>query len=110
VNQYEIWWAKLPDPAGKRPVLLLSRPDAYDYLNKFIVAEVTTTVRNIPVEVPLGAREGLSKTCVVNCDNLRTVSRAALVKKAGQLKPARHSEVKRAIGFALGWDELIELK
>ena len=33
-------------------------------------AEVTTTIRNIPVEVPLGAREGLSKTCVVNCDNL----------------------------------------
>ncbi len=108
MNQYEIWWANLPAPAGRRPVLLLSRPDAYAYLNKFIAAEVTTTIRRIPVEVPVGAREGLPKPCVVNCDNLRTISRTALVKKAGEIKPARYGEVKRAIGYAAGWNELIE--
>src|ERR1017187_3092647 len=41
VRQFEIWWANLPAPAGRRPVLLLSRHDAYQYLSKFIVAEIT---------------------------------------------------------------------
>ena len=58
MRQFEIWWAKLPKPAGRRPVLLLTRDDAYSYLNKFVAAEITTTIRDIPVEVPLGRREG----------------------------------------------------
>ena len=60
VKQYEIWWASLPLPAGRRPVLLLNRDSAYVYLNKFVVVEITSTVRNIAVEVPLGRAEGLS--------------------------------------------------
>ena len=59
MKKYELWWADLPKPVGRRPVLLLTRDDAYAYLNKFIVAEVTTTIRNIPVEVRLGKRDGL---------------------------------------------------
>jgi mRNA interferase MazF len=107
LKQYEIWWADLAKPAGKRPVLLLSRDSAYSYLHKFIVAEVTTTVRGIPIEVPLGNKEGLLKPCVANCDNLRTVSRSALIKRLGSLGASRQHEVKSAIGFALGWEELI---
>ena len=108
MNQYEIWWADLPKPAGRRPVLLLSRPSAYSYLHKFIVAEITTTIRGIRIEIAVGNREGLSKHCVVNCDNLRTIARSALVKKVGNLSPSRYPEVKRAVGYALGWDELLE--
>ena len=59
MKQYEIWWADLPKPAGRRPVLLLSRDDAYPVLNKFVAAEITATVRNIPIEVPLGSIEGM---------------------------------------------------
>lgn len=109
MKQYEIWWASLPTPVGKRPVLLLSRPDAYQYLNKFVAAEITTTIRGIPVEILLGAAEGLPKRCVANCDNLRTIARSWLVKRLGALALARHSEVKRAVGYALGWEELIEV-
>ena len=107
MRRYEIWTANLPAPAGKRPVLLLSRNDAYEYLNKFVVAEVTTTVRDIPVEIPLGSAEGLPKRCVANCDNLRTVARSWLLKRLGILSPRRHPEVKRAVGYALAWEELI---
>jgi len=110
LKQFEIWRARLAAPAGTRPVLLLSRNDAYQYLNKFVAAEITTTIRNIPVEVTLGAAEGLPKKCVANCDNIRTVARQALVGRLGDLKPSRHSEVKRAVGYALGWDELIEVQ
>jgi mRNA interferase MazF len=108
LNQYEIWWADLPKPAGSRPVLLLSRSSAYSYLHKFIVAEITTTIRGIRIEIAVGNREGLGKHSVVNCDNLRTISKTALVKKMGSLSPSRYPEVKRAVGYALGWDELLE--
>jgi mRNA interferase MazF len=109
VKQFEIWWANLPAPAGRRPVLLLSRNDAYAYLSKFIVAEITTTIRTIPVEVGLGPREGLSAACVANLDNIRTASRQCFESRAGALAPSRHIEVKRALGYALAWDELIDL-
>ncbi|MBZ5622669.1 MAG: type II toxin-antitoxin system PemK/MazF family toxin [Acidobacteriia bacterium] len=108
MRQFEIWWADLPRPAGRRPVLLLSRDDAYSYLNKFVVVEITTTIRAIPVEVLLGPRDGLPKPCVANCDNLRTVSRSALRERVSRLHPRREAEVKRALGYALGWRELIE--
>jgi len=110
LKQYEIWWAHLPGPAGKRPVLLLSRNDAYEYLQKFIAAEITTTIRGIPMEVGLDKADGVPKRCVANCDHLRTVSRSALVKRLGVLKPDRIMEVKRAVGFALRWEELIHVQ
>jgi mRNA interferase MazF len=108
VKQYEIWWANLPKPAGRRPVLLLSRDNAYDYLSKFIAAEITTTIRDIPVEIPLGRLEGLSKPCVANFDNIRTVDRGLLSKRISKLPPSRAREVKRAVGYALEWNELID--
>jgi mRNA interferase MazF len=106
VTQYEIWWAKLPQPIGTRPVLLLSREGSYSYLNRLLAVEVTTRVRGIPQEVALGAAEGMPRRCVANLDNLRGVPRAALTRRAGRLGANRVQEVKRAFGHALGWAEL----
>ena len=108
MKQYEIWWAEMPKPAGRRPVLLLSRDDAYGVLNKYVAAEITGTIRHIPIEVALGAAEGMIKPCVVNCDNLRTISKSHLVKKISELSAVRIQEVKRAVGYALAWEELIQ--
>jgi mRNA interferase MazF len=110
VKQYEIWWAELPGPAGRRPVLLLTRDGAYEFLNKVVAAEITTTIRHIPIEVPLGPTEGLPKKCVVNCDNLRTIAKQNLVQRISQLPSHRIPEVKRAVGYALRWEELIEAR
>lgn len=109
MKQFEIWWAQLPEPAGRRPVLLLSHNDAYSYLNKFLAAEITTVIRGIPVEVKLGSREGLPKPSVVNCDCVRTVSKKVLTSRISQLAPARVREVWKALGYALGCDPLIDL-
>ncbi len=109
MKQFEIWWADLREPAGRRPVLLLSRNDAYGYLSKFIAAEITSTVRQIASEVPLSEEEGLPKLCVANCDNLRMVARLSLSKRIGELAPERWIEVKRAVGAALGWRDLTDL-
>jgi mRNA-degrading endonuclease toxin of MazEF toxin-antitoxin module len=109
LKQYEVWWANLPAPAGKRPVLLLTRDSGYEYLNKFIAAEITTTIRHIRQEVLLGPKEGLTKLCAANLDNVRTISKTALAKRAGALAAGRHAEVKQALGYALGWRELMGL-
>lgn len=109
MKQYEIWWATLPDPAGRRPVLLLSRNAAYEHLNKFVVAEVTTRIRGIAVEVPLGPPEGMRKACAANCDNLHTVGRERFGARIGALAPERRVEAKRAVGYATGWYELMDL-
>jgi len=105
MKQYEIWWADLPDPVGRRPVLLLTRSTAYAYLNKAIVAEITRTIRGIPQEVPVGEPEGLELS-VANFDNIHVVAKELLASRVGVLAAAREREVKRALGYALGWAEL----
>ena len=62
----EVWWADLPAPVGRRPVLLLSRDRAYAVRSAVTVAFVTTVIRGIPVEVRLGPADGMPKDCVVN--------------------------------------------
>lgn len=101
-----MWWANLPSPIGRRPVLLLSRDSAYEYLSRVIVAEITSTVRAIPVEVSLGRAEGLPHRSVANLDNVHVVAKDRLDARIGALRPARAIEVKRALGYALGWVEL----
>lgn len=108
MKQYEIWWAKLPQPLGTRPVLLLSRDGAYEYLNRVLAVEVTSRMRGIPQEIELGANEGMPRRCVANFDNLHAVPRSALDKRIGRLSPRRALEAKSALGHVLGWPELWE--
>jgi mRNA interferase MazF len=106
MNQYELRWATLPLPVGRRPVLLLSRSSAYAYLKKVVVAEVTTTIRGIPQEVELGRTEGIGRRSVANLDNVHVVPIDAIGARLGTLAPAKVSQLKRALGYALDWPEL----
>lgn len=106
MKQYEIHWAELPAPIGRRPVVLLTRTAAYEYLTKIIVAEITTTIRNIPQEVQLGRSEGMRQRCVANLDNVHVILKSALRERAGAVAPSRQREIKRALGYALDWAEL----
>ena len=108
-RQFDIWWVSLPDPVGRRPVLLLTRSAAFFYLTRVLVVEVTTTIRVIPQEVVLGKAEGLRKRCVANLDAMRTIPLQTLVVRAGALRSRRHVEVKRAMGHVLHWPELTAL-
>ncbi len=106
MKQFEIWWASLPVPVGRRPVLLLSRDAGYAYLNSVMIAEITKTVRGIPVEVVVGRPEGLPSRSVINLDNVHVIAKSSLTARAGALAPARIPSVKRALGWALDWPEL----
>ena len=97
----EVWWVNLPKPIGQRPVVLLSRDEAYNVRNAVTVAEVTQTVRNIPVEVPLGKEDGLTKKCVVNLDTIITIQKSLLMERVSLLKQEKMDSVNRAIKFAL---------
>jgi mRNA interferase MazF len=106
LKQYELWWADLPEPIGRRPVLLLSRDQVYRILKRATVAEISTTIRNIPVEVELGPDEGLTRASVANVDNIHAVAISRLSSKIGQLDAERAWEVERALGFAFDIDRL----
>lgn len=100
----EVWWAQLPKPVGRRPVVLVSRDEAYVVRELVSVIPVTTRIRAIPVEVPLGREEGLPKRCVANVDTITTIPKAALVEYAGVLAPDKVGLLDAAIRFALGTD------
>lgn len=97
----EIWWAELLVPVGKRPVLLLSRDAAYSVRTSVTVAIITRTIRNIPVEVPLGPGEGMPTKCVVKLDDILTIPKSRLVEQITILTPTKMAEVRQAISFAL---------
>jgi mRNA interferase MazF len=106
MKQFDIMWADLPAPIGRRPVVLLSRTPAYTYLNKVVIAEITSTVRSIPQEVRVGKQEGLSQVSVVNLDNVHVIPKTVLGARLGSISSGRHNEIKRALGYALDWPEL----
>lgn len=97
----EVWWAELPSPVGKRPVVLLSRDEAYAIRNAVTVGEVTSTIRNIPVEVPLGPEDGLPKKCVVNLDTIVTIRKELLSERICLLRSDKIEQVNKAMKFAL---------
>ncbi len=101
MHKGEIWWANLPSPIGKRPVVLLSRDEAYSVRNAITVTEVTYTIRNIPVEVNLGKEDGLPKKCVINFDTIVTIRKELLTERITYLDSEKIDQVNKAIKFAL---------
>ena len=97
----EVWWAELPPPLGRRPVILLSRDEAYKVRHAVTVAEITTVIRHIPVEVFLSKEDGLPKPCVANLDTIITMRKDLLKERISMLSPAKIEEINTAIKFAL---------
>lgn len=99
MNRGEVWWAQVDK---RRPVVLVSRPEAYEVRAMVIVAPVSTTIRGFSVEVRVGRREGLPRAAVVNCDWLVTLPKADLIERAGTLSKAKLAQLDSALKFALG--------
>jgi len=97
----EVWWAALPPPIGRRPVVLLSRDTAYRVRTSITVGMVTRTIRGIPVEVPLGTEDGMTDQCVVNLDDIITVPKTRLTERITTLSLQKMSAIARANIFAL---------
>jgi mRNA interferase MazF len=82
-------------------VILVSRDEAYAVLTGVTVAEVTSTVRGIRSEVPVGRQEGLKQRSVVNTDNLHTLPKRLLIERIGHLGRAKVEALDSAIRYSL---------
>ena len=97
----EVWYANFPPPIGKRPIIILSRDEACAVRNSVTVAEITTRIWNIAVEVPLGPEDGLPKQCVANLDTITTVNKRFLTDRISLLSSRKMEEIHKALKFAL---------
>lgn len=86
-----------------RPVLVLTRSEVIDVRHFVTVAEITTSVRGLTVEVAFDhVHVGLDRASVVNCDGLHTVTRSSLTTLVGTLDDATMAKVCRALSHAVG--------
>lgn len=83
-----------------RPALILTRASKLHLLVWVTVAPITTTVRGITSEVPVGPRNGLDHDSVVSCDNITTVRTEAVGDTVGLLFDDQEAELARAISDA----------
>lgn len=83
-----------------RPVLVLTRELVRPYLATVTVAPITTTIRGLSTEVPVGAANGLSESSVVSCDNIVTVPASALGAQIGILLAGQEQALSDAIAAA----------
>ena len=104
MNRGEVWWTELPQPAGRRPVVLVSRVDAYRVRNQVVVAEVTSRIRSLSAEVRLDQSDGMPKVCAAQFDTFHTIRKNRILSFITTLTPQRMIEMNDAIHFALGLD------
>lgn len=83
-----------------RPVLVLTREIVRPHLRRVTVAPITSTVRGLSTEVPLGRANGLDHDCAVSCDNLQTVPAESLGRRIGYLLPDQEAALARAVVLA----------
>ncbi|HEY3202848.1 MAG TPA: type II toxin-antitoxin system PemK/MazF family toxin [Thermoanaerobaculia bacterium] len=98
----EVRLYRFASPDKGRPVLILTRSSAIPYLSRVTVAPITSTIRGVPSEVPLGPEDGMKQSCAANLYNVVTVNQQGLGRRLAHLSPRRMREVCAALAFALG--------
>ena len=97
----EIWFAATP--GGDRPVLILTRDPIADRIGSLVVAALTRTERGLVSELRLTLSEdGVPSDCVVNFDNLHTLSRETFRRRVTALSYQRMAQACRTLRDATG--------
>ncbi len=97
----EVWFADVPGDK-RRPVLVLTRDPMGRLLHSVIVAPITSTIRGLATEIPLGEEAGLAGASVANFDNTLLLARPRLVRRLGRATPATLQAACRALAIAVG--------
>jgi mRNA interferase MazF len=108
VNRGDIWIIELGGRLGTRPVVILTRQNVVEFLNKVTVAEVTTQGKGYPTEVFIGQKANLPKPSFVQADNLHTVPKQKLAKYMGTLDPETMHEVSKKVILSLQLESCLE--
>ena len=99
----EVRWYVFSRPDKKRPVLILTRDSALEFLGEVTVAPITSTIRDIPSEVLLTNADGMPRDSAVNLDHLQTVSKGKIGSLITTLSTGKMQEVRLSLFFALGF-------
>lgn len=83
-----------------RPALVLTREPTRAAMTKVTVAPITTTVKGLSSEVPVGPRNGLEHEGVVALDNVITVPTQLLGRTIGYLSTEQEAQLARAVVLA----------
>src|SRR5438105_4097172 len=99
----EVRWYQFGRPDKRRPVVVLTRSSALDFLHETTVAPITRAIRDIPTEVILTTEDGMPEECAINLDHVQTVSKNKLGGVLTTLNEETMKNVRRALMFALGF-------
>ena len=93
-----------------RPVLVLTRELVRPHLSRVTVAPITSVVRGLSTEVPVGPANGLDHPSVVSCDNVVTVPATTLGRQVGRLLPEQEILLTAALHAAFDLEGLPPLR
>ena len=105
MNRGEVRWYKFKKPDKTRPVVILTRDSAIEYLGEVTIAPITSIIRDIPSEVLLNQEDGMKHDCAINLDHLQTVSKGKIGALITKLSSTKLDELLQALNFALGFKE-----
>jgi mRNA interferase MazF len=89
--------ARLDKP---RPVVVLTRELIRPRLTNVTVAPITSTIRGLSTEVPVGPRNGLDHDSAISCDNIQTIPKLQLGRLIGYLHPDQEARLFESIVLA----------
>ena len=104
----EIRWYRFKKPDKKRPVVILTRNSAIEYLGEITVAPITSTIRNIPSEILLTKADGMPTECAINLDHIQTVAKGKIESLVTTLSSQKMAQLSEAFLFALGFNRTEE--
>lgn len=101
----DVYLIKFKEPDKKRPALILTRTEAISNLSAVTVIPITSTIREIRSQILLDENDGMEKECVINVDNIQTISKQKIGSYVTNLSEERMQEVFEAVKFAFGFDK-----
>lgn len=101
----DVYLIKFKEPDKKRPALILTRTEAISNLSAVTVIPITSTIREIRSQILLDENDGMEKECVINVDNIQTISKQKIGSYVTNLSDERMQEVFEAVKFAFGFDK-----
>ena len=87
-----------------RPAVVLTRGAARAATAKVTIAPITSTIKGLSSEVPVGRSNGLDHDGVISLDNVVTVPGKLLGRTIGFLTYAQEAELARAVVLAYDLD------
>ena len=87
-----------------RPVVVLTREAARAAMTKVTIAPISSTVKGLSSEVPVGPDNGLEQPSVISLDNVVTIPADLLGRSVGFLTSEQEALLAKAVVLAYDLD------